>query len=122
MEPALEEGDDQQSPVAGGSNVPAEMEPAFGERDDGCTGQHRSHAQAAAMEPALGERDDEHAWLQEPNMQLAAMEPALGERDDGSGAKAQARRWAPQWSPLLVSGMTASGDRGARRAPEAAME
>ena len=61
----------------------------------------------AAMEPAPGERDD----LGQENAQLiavgdAAMEPAPGERDDQCGQAQAYQAQVPQWSPLLVSGMT----------------
>ena len=42
-----------------------------------------------------------------PVSNFAAMEPALGERDDAiKTEQAEQRGILPQWSPLLVSGMT----------------
>src|SRR5216683_2531430 len=61
----------------------------------------------AAMEPALGERDDGMVPVMSPGDQPAAMEPALGERDDlPVGPASPGNGLGPQWSPLLVSGMT----------------
>ena len=60
------------------------------------------------MEPARGERDDTTATDESARTRTrAAMEPARGERDDRASAHCSpARSDSPQWSPLVVSGMT----------------
>ena len=52
----------------------------------------------------------------------AAMEPALGERDDVIPSRRACRLEMPQWSPLLVSGMTSNQTMRLRYHATAAME
>ena len=84
------------------------MEPAPGERDDRDGVPEEAGHDVAAMEPAPGERDDFRLAQVLPPAGVAAMEPAPGERDDAGPEDNPLRRLLPQWSPLLVSGMTAA--------------
>ena len=58
------------------------------------------------MEPAPGERDDTETGGLGSTGYHAAMEPAPGERDDRVLPAPTSMMSRPQWSPLLVSGMT----------------
>ena len=60
------------------------------------------------MEPARGERDDGGLDPAGEDGVIAAMEPARDGRDDLLADTDAYREWLrPQWSPLVVSGMTA---------------
>src|SRR6266702_1987286 len=86
----------------------AAMEPAPWERDDGHQPGVHGPGTAAAMEPAPGERDDPLLSDLLGRAVWAAMEPAPWERDDLPVCSLRNFASAPQWSPLLGSGMTAS--------------
>ena len=84
------------------------MEPARGERDDAVDVDVDGGGddELAAMEPARGERDDHPVPGKRAAEGVAAMEPARGERDDLRPLRGYLRLPGPQWSPLVVSGMT----------------
>src|SRR6266702_1141326 len=84
----------------------AAMEPAPWERDDGHQPGVHGPGHAAAMEPAPWERDDPLLSDLLGRAVWAAMEPAPWERDDLPVCSLRNFASAPQWSPLLGSGMT----------------
>ena len=93
----------------------------------GMTDRHRRArcgARDAAMEPAPQERDDRRRAGECAATDRAAMEPAPQERDD-AGCRSRTCRTglpAPQWSPLLRSGMTSTVRRAFAATGRAAME
>jgi len=74
------------------------------------------------MEPVLGGRDDLPRVQAPLRGVVAAMEPVLGGRDDSHSAAVINGSQAPQWSPSLADGTTASGRRPTPERRRAAME